>query len=604
MKKRVMLITLFLFLIFTISFAISQDQTTEDEKVDKAYECLENKVEGECSSLSPEEKIFSLLAINECKTEVLEDSLNEECWPSSNCKLKTTAQAVLALDNSNSDTTKAEEWLSTQNKTPVSINWFLEIESPVETTCTLSYSSSSHSVNIGEDKKISDNAGSCLTLAQSDYWLRISPSCYGEEFEISCDQTFLTTLLFKETTSSTIQISEKTSSAAAGGTTTEKVDSFCFAEGNSCDYEGSLWASMVLDSAGKDVSSYLPYLIIFADENQRFLPDAFLHLITANKEYRTSLLSKQKSNKWWQESGDKFYDTALALSPFQQENLQEKIDTKSWLLDFQDSEGCWEGNVRNTAFLLSSIWPRSFSGSNGNGVDGLPDCENAGFFCMSRSGCGGEGGDILSEFDCSSAVLSCCSVPLSQETCSEINGEICSSNEACTGNLISASNSQNCCVQGSCETRTPQEPSECELNNGFCSPLGCNPGEEEVFYSCDFTGDSCCIIKIGEEDGKSYAWVWVLLLLIIFVVAGIIFRDKLRDFWMKLKSGRRPRPGGRPFDRPSPGLTPPLRRPTMHPRPVQRRILPPARRPIPRPKKEKSSRELEDVLKKLKEMGK
>jgi len=605
MKKEVMLVTTFLFLIFTISFAISQE-TTETEKIDKAYECLSDKVEGKCSSLTSEEKIFSLLAINECKVEVIEDSANdEECWPASNCKLKTTAQAILALDNSNSNTEKAEDWLFSQNRTASGMEWFLQVESSEATTCSLSYSGSSHSVDIGEDKKISNNAGSCLTLAQDDYWLRISPSCYDEEFEISCDQTFLTTLLFKKTTSSTIQVSEKTSSAAAGGTTMEKVDSFCFSAGSFCDYEGSLWAALVLDSLGGDVSSYLPYLITFADENQRLLPEAFLYFITANTEYRTSLLSKQKNNKWWQESGDRFYDTALALYPFKQDNIQEKTDTKSWLLDVQDSGGCWGNNIRNTAFLLSSIWPRDFSGNgngngDGNGVDGLPDCENAGFFCMSRASCEG---DILAEFDCLGGLNRCCSVEQTLETCSEINGEICSSNEECTGDEVSAADTNFCCVQGFCETRTDSSPeiSECEINNGVCRGYSCNSDEQQAFYSCDFGSDTCCVLKT-DKDGKSYAWVWVLLILIVLVIVGIIFRDKLRDFWMKIKSGRRPRPG--PFSRPSPGLTPPLRRPVMRHRP-QRRILPPQRRPpAQRPRKTGASKELDDVLKKLKEMGK
>lgn len=602
MKKRVLLVFTILFLISLISLAISQE-ATETEKIDKAYECLEDKVEGKCSSLTSEEKIFSLLAINECKTEVIEDSVDEECWPSTGCKLKTTAQAVLALDNSNSNTQKAEDWLRSQNRTPPGINWFLEIESSEATTCTISYSGSSHSVNIGEDKKISNNAGSCLTLAQDDYWLRISPSCYDEEFEISCDKGFLTTLLFKKTTSSTIQVSEKTSSAAAGGTTVEKVDSFCFSEGNSCDYEGSLWAALVLDFVGEDVSSYLPYLIIFADENQRFLPEAFLYIITANTEYRTSLLSKQKSNKWWQESGDRFYDTALALYPFKQDNIQEKTDAKSWLLDVQDSEGCWENNIRNTAFLLSSIWPRSF-GDGGNGVDGLPDCGAAGFFCMSRASCEGEiGGEILAEFDCPGVFNKCCSVEQTLETCSDMNGDVCSSNEACTGDEVSADDTSFCCL-GFCEIRTTQEPSECEINNGVCRGYSCDSYEQQAFYSCDFSGETCCILKT-DGDGKSYAWVWVLLILIVLVVIGIIFRDKLRNTWMRIKSGRRPRPDNRPFSRPSPGLTPPLRRPIMRPRPVQRRILPPTRHPpAQRPRKTGASKELDDVLKKLKEMGK
>lgn len=591
MKKGALFATTILLLILVTSLVVSQE-TAEIEKVDKAYQCLQNQVD-DCSSLTPEEKIFSLLALNKCKTDVIQDSVNtEECWPSSGCEIKTTAQAILALDNSNSDTTKAEDWLLSQNRTPTELNWYLEIESPVATTCSLSYSGSSYNIVIGEDKKISNSAGSCLALVQDDYWLRISPSCYSEEFEVSCNESFLTTLLFKKTTSSTIHVSEKTSSAAAGGTTKEKVESFCFWEGGSCDYEASLWASLVLDSVGRDVSSFLPYLTILADENERHMPEVFLYFLTSKPEYRTDILSKQKSNKWWEESGDKFYDTALALYPFQQDPLQEKTDSKSWLLDVQDADGCWEGNTRNTAFILASIWPKTFGGG---GEGGLPDCVGVGY-CMPRSGCEGT---IFADYGCPS-LSECCSVLPDIDSCLEMNGEVCASNEVCTGNEVDAADTNYCCI-GSCTKSTPV--SDCELNQGVCRGYSCNSDEEEDLYnSCDASGDFCCVQKTDDENG-GYWWVWVLLILIILVVIGIIFREKLKMLLLRLQTKRRPKPGQGPFNRPGPGPTPPLMRP--RPRPVQRRILPPSRHtPAARPKRTKTSKELDDVLKKLRALGK
>jgi hypothetical protein len=596
--KRGLFVTTILLLILVTSLAVSQE-TTEIEKVDDAYQCLEDRVD-DCSSLTSEEKIFSLLAINKCKTDVIEDSMNtKECWPSSDCEIKTTAQAILALDNSNSDTEKAEDWLLSQNRTPTELNWYLEIENPGEATCSISYSDSSYNIRIGENKKISNSAGSCLALAQDNYWLRISPSCYSEEFEVSCDESFLTTLLFKKKTSSTIHVSEKTSSAAAGGTTREKVESFCFEEDGSCDYEGSLWAALVLDSVGKDISSYLPYLITLADENERYLPEAFLYFLTPKTEYRKNILSKQKSNKWWEESGDKFYDTALALYPFQQESPQEKTDSKSWLLDVQDADGCWERNTRNTAFILASIWPKTFGGEGeGEGEGGLPDCENTGY-CMSRANCEKAGGNIFADYDCPGAFNKCCSVQQIIETCSEMDGDVCASNEACTGDEVSAAGTNYCCVDGFCEVVTTQEASDCEINNGVCRAYGCDSNEEEAFYTCDVTGNTCCVLK---TDDRSYWWIWVLLILIILVIIGIIFREKLKVLLLRFK--RKPKPR-RPFDYPRQGPTPPLIRPRPRPRPIQRRILPPSRHtPAARPKRTKTSKELDDVLKKLKDLGK
>lgn len=601
MEKRALLGGLIILLILT-TFSVLQAQTAseEQEKVDDAYACLIDRVDDRCASLSTEEKIFTVLSANKCKAELITDSSNNgECWPDPDCEIKTTAQAVLALDNVGVNTALAEAWLLSQNQTTTELFWYLEIESSEATTCTINYAGVSSNINIGEDKKISNNAGSCLVRAQDNYWLRISPTCYDHEFEISCNQKFLTTLLFRKSGSSTIYVSQDSSSASAGGITTEKVESLCFAENNACDYEDNLWASLVLDSLGEDISSYLPYLITLAEDNPRLLPEAFLYFITGDTQYKNSLLSEQKNNQWWMESGDKFYDTALALYPFQNENIQEKTDSKEWLLEIQDSSGCWdENNVKNTGFILASLWPRDFG--DGNGVNGgLPDCEDAGFYCTSTGNCEG---DIFAEYECTGLSV-CCSIPPIQETCGEQNGQICSSNQRCSGgDTISTADllpGETCCVRGSCIAAPPA--SDCELNAGTCRTYGCNDNEEEATYSCGFAGDTCCILKTKRGGGTF--WIWFFLILIVLVVIGIIFRDKLRNFLFRIKSGksrRRPGPGPRPGPRPPP-------RP-IHREPIpERRILLPAQEPARRPVRRgrsKTEKELDTVLKKLKDLGK
>ena len=578
------LLFLCLFLVLSLSLIAAQNET-EQGKVDKAYQCLTDKVSGKCSSLSSEEKAFSALATGNCRSDLPGDSKFKT-------DVKYTSQAILAMDG-NSD---GEAWLVSRNATPTELVWFLEIEASEPASCSVQYSGQSYTVNIDENKKLSSNAGSCLVLAQDNYWLRVSPLCYGIEFSVSCNQNFLTTLLFKKSTSLTIYVSKKTSSAASGGTTKEKVESYCFAQGSSCNYEASLWAALVLDSRGKDVSAYLPYLITLADENQRFLPEAFLYALTANTEFKVSLLSKQKSSQWWMESGDKFYDTALALYPLQSETPQEKTNAKTWLLDVQDVNGCWENNIRNTAFILASIWPKQIGG--GAGGTELPNCEDSGYYCTTTAACEGE---ILSEFDCPS-LYKCCTNPAVIETCSEIGGDICSSNQRCTGGTsLDASDlgtGEICCVGGSCNTG--QEISDCEFNSGICRTGGCADNEQEALYSCNIGGDICCVQKTG---GKSYWWIWVLLILIILIVLGIIFRNRLRMFWFRMKSGGKPTPG--------PPRYPPYppagyQRPLMQ-RVPERRILMPIQQSLRRPVamvKSGAQKELDEVLRKLKEMGK
>jgi len=79
MKKSV-LFTIFIILLFSISFINAQENATNDTitgdttAIDDAYDCLTGKVSGKCSTLSVEEKIFSLLAIGGGKDELLTDS--------------------------------------------------------------------------------------------------------------------------------------------------------------------------------------------------------------------------------------------------------------------------------------------------------------------------------------------------------------------------------------------------------------------------------------------------------------------------------------------------------------------------------------------------
>ncbi|MCK5149812.1 hypothetical protein KAJ87_02710 [Candidatus Pacearchaeota archaeon] len=594
MKKRGIFVGILIaLLILNISFIIAAENATDQKsKIDKAYDCLELKVKDRCSSLSTEEKVFSLLAIRECKDEVLSDSKYMT-------DSKSTAQAILALNKVGADTSYAEEWLISQNATPSNLEWLLQIESKEATTCTISYSGSSYSdINVGENKKITGGSlGPCLSVYE-EYWLKINPSCYDQEIEILCTDDFSTNLLYKKQGSDTLYVSSVTSHSSAGGTTTEKVNSFCFSSGTSCNYEASLWAALVLDLKEYDVSGYIPYLVAMSDEpeNQKYLPEAFLYPLTNN--FRTELLLKQKSNQWWLESGDKFYDTALALFSFSNEEPTEKTNSINWLLGdgVQDSEGCWQGNIRNTAFLLASIWPTS----SFTIVDDDPNCEDAGYFCMSQMKCSTVGGDILKGYDCFGIVDICCNKNKELETCSEQGGEICSSGETCTGTTTESSDAGygDCCVGGECKVQV--EESECESYDGECR-TSCYSDEEEAEYDCS-SGEVCCIEKTVSEK-KSYLWVWLLLILITLVVLGIIFKDKLRPVWFKIKSkfdkftskGKKSGPGNPPRGRP--GM------PTG--RMAPRKILPPTQRSsLRRPPMARPKGEMDDVLKRLKEMGK
>jgi len=597
MKKKVLFIFLFL-LVSSLFFVSAQNQTSQTDVSSKAYSCLDSRIT-DCSSLSVEEKIFAMLATGKCKTELNAESLGNECWPKSDCEIKTTAQAILAL---RTGTTSAENWLLTdQTMTFTGLDWYLQVESNDDTTCTADYSGTTNSFSI-TDKVISGNAGSCLTVSDDGYWLLISSNCYGIDIQVSCDKSFSTNLFYKKPSSATFYVSGATHSASGAGSTTERVNSLCFGDG-ACDYEGSLWATLVLNHKRGNISAYIPYLVAMADENQQYVPESFLYSLTNN--FKISLLSKQVGNQYWELSGDRFYDTAVALLPFQNQEIPEKTNTKNWLEEVQADDGCWEGGIRNTAFILYSIWPKSIAGE----TPSAGTCLSSNYFCRSSISCLDDGGLVMDAYSnsCFGTDI-CCNKEEQLQTCDDQQGELCASSEQCLGGTEVSSLDPNsekfCCVGGICGL---QEATQCSLNNGICRTL-CSDNEQLGSYTCSGS-DICCVAK-----KTSYVWLIVLLIiLIILAVVGIIYRKQLRDLFFKFKSWLQSKFGkgkGKPTIPPRPGMFPPGRLPTIPstrvpPGAVQRRVITTTTtRPTPIKQPAKTKSDFDDVLKKLREIGK
>ena len=599
-QKRAVLFGFFV-LIFILPFITPLNQTLNSD----AIECIENKVQEKgCSTFGLESKIFALLSTDQCEADVLASDSQDECFVPVNansCELKTTSQAVLALDSAGSDTDKYADWILAQNKTASGIDWLLQIETSEPASCTLEdLNTDTYQVSIDQNKKLSLSGANCLTLDSSNYWLKIDSQCQKQEFTVSCDKAFQVNLLFKKQLSSTIYVfDESVKSETAGGTDFIKAkESLCFKKGNACDYEGSLWATLVLKKLGKDISSYLPYLIVFEEDNEKFLPESFLYFLTAEQDFKTELLAKQIGERYWDEAYDRYYDTALALMGVSSEQTDAKDNAINWLAEVQGADGCWDsGNVAKTGFLLYSLWPSSFSGADGG--EELEDCETLGNFCISDIECSESGGDSLSGFNCPGLSV-CCTNDKPSQTCAELGGEVCDYSETCDGiseyeasDLLS---SESCCI-GTCEAPTITTQSECEQNFGNCKDTACESGEKEnLNYLCNDVSQYCCI----QKSEKSFWWLWVLGILIVLTALAIVFKDKLKDFYDKFttkkpapKSGMPPKMSEIPQRRltrviPVGRIFPQQQHPPQYPR-----------RPIPQKKSE-----LDDVLKKLKEMGK
>jgi hypothetical protein len=381
MKKKV----LFVFLAIVLLISISQTLGIDDddrERIEDAYWCLDSKV-GDCSSLqNVDELVHSFLAIGECKDQLLAKRSDEGCWPSGNCNIKDTAQAVIAINEKYRDVVDSDViieyglwWLLGKEAVPTDLDWLLQIHSMEATTCTVSWDDGAKSdkVEVKDNYKLEiTDTKDCFDLyTPGNYWLKIKPQCMHKKFEITCEKAFITNLLYTKD-GSTIFVSPETHDSSGGNQypTREKISSLCFGQGGVCNYEGTLWAALAIALAGDtaeytlDHEPYLPYIMANAEgRNLDYFPEAFLTYL-GRSEYKSKIEKRQTlirlSQGYWEGHNGKYFDTALVLF-LRSVGSESENKARKWLLeDLKDNDvgGCWDSNymVRDTAFILHSLW--------------------------------------------------------------------------------------------------------------------------------------------------------------------------------------------------------------------------------------------------------
>lgn len=606
-SKRGILVAVLILSLFIIPFICAQNETG----IDKAYSCLKTQLGTDCEKAeTTEQNAFSLLAMaydsgvqSDCKSKLNAKKKTNNCWgetSSASCDIKYTALSVIALKNLGVNVDSSVDWLLTKKILSKELDWFLEIDSSNATKCKIKVNGGSESTfNMAENKKMSGSSN-CLAPAEQDYFLKIANSCLDKNFTISCEDDFKTTLIYKKPNSNVLYISSETHSAVADSSTEERIESYCFAESNTCNFEASLWAALALGKAGEDVTSYIPYITAMAEntENKKYLPFAFLYILTSGDDYFSEIVNNQKPGKFWDESGKKFYDTALALLALDP-GAESALSSKEYLLNNQDSSGCWNSNnIRDTSFLLYAGWPKQPASTDDS--PSAANCLEFNKFCVASGECSSE--EVLPNFYCSGAEV-CCETNAPEETCSEKGGKECLADEECDGSTYTSSDTLSCCV-GKCSAITTTN--DCIDAGNVCRVNECGTGQKEVtgYFDCEFD-EVCC----KEEGGSSKLWLIILLIiLIILVVLAILFREQLKVWLFRIKSnlkfGKGPASSSRPSS-PPPGFGQmifPQRqiipRQAMPPRTMPR---PPARSPARKSEKEGA---FEETMKKLREMSK
>jgi hypothetical protein len=547
---------------------VLEEEAEDTNGADLAFECLEEKA-GDCTGLTTQELALTILAtpeniFDDC-VEELQDRKSSNNWGN----VRDTSLAILALEHAGEDTEASEEWLLSQSRTPTRLIWYLQQDSDGATECHIGYQTNDYTVNIGENKKIDSNAGSCLTRAQSNFWLQVSTTCYNEEISIQCDKDFIATLLYKNADSNVIYPLEGTDSAPALGTIDLKVNSKCFGT-TSCEYEATAWATLALLETGHSIEEYIPYVIAMGGSNGQYLPNAFSYMTTNYDDYATKLIASQKIGNYWEAASsayNRYYDTSLALVATGSSSSEQIAKAKEWMFFSQGSNGCWQNSIRDTAIALWALEGRSGRSSNGGGS--VTYCTQADYFCIPSAECTGAQ-DVGDSYFCPSLSNTCCTTENLQE-CSAYGGSECTSEEICVGNERKATDTIECCT-GTCEER-PQT-TECESNYFYCKE-SCSSSQEEASYSCSGSG-ICCKPSEPKEKGSTW-WIWLLIILTLLVLGaiGYIYRDKLKLLWFQMiskfkkdKGGKKGASSGgpRPGIPPRPGF-PPVRRMTQRPSP-------------------------------------
>ncbi|MEK6928024.1 MAG: hypothetical protein AABX11_06340 [Nanoarchaeota archaeon] len=620
MNKRVIGVG-FLFLIgmiFLCSGILAANETSNEDKVNNAYACLKSQIDSK-TTISFQEGVFGMLALG--KYDGLFDAVKQSksgsaaCWPNSGCKLKDSAQVAMAYKRSGENNDDIISWLLMKNGTATDLAWYLEIdvEAQKPANCDISWGDNSKAnVKIGDNMKITSNGGSsqCLSISPSGYLMKIKSECLDKTFTVKCTESFLTALIYQKNTgdnSDCLNLNEKTCyvsgdthSAASLGSTEEKVIASCFKSGNICDYEGTLWATLAMLDDDREIDNFVPYILAMSEDNAKYFPDAFITFLTGDDVSYSNVISLRREGKYWDVPGElnnRFYETALGMLALGTSASDGELDAvREYLLSIQTKEGCWNNNnIKDTAFLLYSGWKKGASiggGSNSSSSTGCLDVVGNPYSCESMTDCLSAEGSILSQFTCG-GVSKCCSVKIQKESCSALGGTSCNSNEECSG-VNKESSDGSCCVDGECQEI---EVDQCTQNDGICKS-SCSSGESEQSYSCSSAIDICCM---PQNQSGGWTWMIIILILIILVVLGIIFRNKIQMWWFSFRKGVKS--GGRPA---GPGAGMGMPRQPLPPRQFapQPRMPAPTQRPAQRATAPARSKELDETLRKLREMSK
>ncbi len=280
-----------------------------------------------------------------------EDSLG--CFPASNCRIKDTAVAIIALTNLNRDVDKSITFLKNGQSAGLgSGQLLLEVITSGKGNCTASFET-----NIQNSKSFLVDEGR-FTSCGNSYFLDLNSNCIkgglassfpGTSVDIDCTGVSSSTIigtLYKR--GNDIFLGESFNSKIAK----ILIDSGCYGINSktNCNLDPSLFAGWALMEAEADFN-----IISFLKQN--FDPNSPLHLsllrlITNEERFLKDLKAKQGANGGFDNSVSA---TAFALIAFGQETGNEVQKAREFLKNKQSDDGSWNGNTLDTVLALIAL---------------------------------------------------------------------------------------------------------------------------------------------------------------------------------------------------------------------------------------------------------
>ncbi len=446
------------------------------------------------------------------------------CWPKGICTTKETGLAILALYDLNYDTASSEEWLTKSQTAGLTSGWFLEVVSPQEGSCLISYQKAGQEItkNITVREDWID-----LNRALEPNLLNQNP---GLQLNIDCSSlgTNVVLALIYQSANSYYLVEN-----IPGSTATITVNNGCFGltEKSPCNYDSTLYANWALTKTLNPINSktYLRDKYTLTTLNS-----ALLFIITKDPLYASDLIQRQQkiSGSW----DNNIFNTAMALIALSEDpsSYSEEISSgTSWLESKQLADGSFNNNILETATALYALaLTETLSVDLPLCTDQIQNGDEQGVDC---------GGSCLDQ--CGDFVEGC-----GDGDCDELAGEDtencpqdCEETTRCTQEFESCTTFDGCL--GICNDFLEcikDDPSCPEEETYICGDSFCDYSLGESSSNCpddceaeeeSFCGDGYCDGFEGEDSDncpqdckeERRGFPWLLILIIIIVLAGILF---------------------------------------------------------------------------------